>query len=74
MLEETLKKIRAGMAFLTLELPMRVDEKVVRYYTVEEREAVHHMLARNGAMAQAMDESKQLDRELEMEEESQGQH
>ena len=74
MLEKTLKEIQAGMAFLTLEWPMRVDDKVVRYYNVEERDAVHHMLALNGLLAQAIQESEQLDRELDMEEESQEPH
>lgn len=71
MLEAELKKIRAGMGFLLLELPMRVDEKVFRYYVVGEQKAIDHMLATHGLMAQAVNLSKKLDAVVGLEEESQ---
>jgi hypothetical protein len=42
---------------------------VVRYYIVGGQEAVKHMLASHGLIAQAMNESEKLDAELDMEEE-----
>lgn len=59
------------MAFLILEWPMRVDEKVVRYYTVVEREAVYRLLGTYGPMAQAMNDSRKLDDEVDMKKEPQ---
>ena len=40
---------------------------MVRYYIVGEQEAVDHMLASHGLMAQAINESENLDAELDME-------
>jgi hypothetical protein len=43
---------------------------VVRYYIVGEQEALEHILASHGLMAQAMNECEKLNAELDMEEES----
>jgi hypothetical protein len=72
MLEANLKRIRAGMAFLLLELPMRVDEQIVRYYIMGEQMALGHMLATHGIMAQVVKLSKKFDAEFPMMETPQG--